>query len=247
MKLSGREAGYSASDVEMLAVIYALREWRCYLEGQTEPFVIETDHPPNTYVDQSTNQHTLKRIARCLYESSALNYVWKYRLSTSDVADPLLRAPQHFAIIHSGGLCVHTLDSITAHAQPAVVALLFRCSVRGARPAERGARRGKRRTQRVAVESVQPIAQAIKGYLVDDLLGRCRQGCEEMQCANQQRFAKLKLIRHQDVLYWTADDRLYVAMVGTLRDECVEAIRSNPKFGNYGVARTIRKMKEVCY
>ena len=72
-KLSGREAGYSASDIEMLAVIYALREWLCYLEGQTQPFLIETDHQPNTYVDQSTNQHTLKRRARWLYESSAYN------------------------------------------------------------------------------------------------------------------------------------------------------------------------------
>jgi len=138
-----------------------------------------------------------------------------------------------------------------AHAQPVAVALLFSGSVLGARPAEWGGDVVSEglmiSLQREAVESVQPTAQVIKGYLVDDLLGRRRQGCKEMQGANQQRFAKLKLIRHQDDVYWTADDRLYVAMVGTLRDECVEAIRSNPKFGNYGVARTIRKMKEVCY
>ena len=112
-----------------------------------------------------------------------------------------------------------------------------------------GGRRSKRRTQQEAVESVQPTAQVIKGYLVDDLLGRRRQGCKEMQGANQQRFAKLKLIRLQDGLYWTADDRLYVPKIaiGTLRDECAEAVHSNPQFGHYGVARTTRKVTEVLY
>ena len=248
-KLSGRESAYSASDIEMLAVIYALREWRCYLEGQIEPFVIETDHQPNTYVDQSTNQHTLKRRARWLYESSAFNYVWQYRPGTSNVADPLSRAPQHFATVCNHGACVRTLDSVTAHDQPAAVVLLFSGSVRETRPAKKGGKRlrVKRKSKQVPVETIQPHAQAIRGYLVDDLLARCRQGCEEMQRTDQIRFAKLKLIRHQDGLYWTADDRLYVPKVGTLRDECVEAVHSNPQFGHYGVARTIRKVKEVFY
>ena len=103
------------------------------MEGQTGPFVIETDHQLNTYVDQSTNQHTLKRRARWLYESAAFNYVWNYRPGTFNVADPLSRAPQHFAVTRSAGHCVRTLDSVTAHAQLAAVALLFGVSVRGAR------------------------------------------------------------------------------------------------------------------
>jgi hypothetical protein len=49
-KLSGPELNYSASDIEMLAVISALKEWRCYLEGV--PFIIVTDHKPNTYISE---------------------------------------------------------------------------------------------------------------------------------------------------------------------------------------------------
>jgi hypothetical protein len=37
-KLSGPEQNYSVSDIEMLAVIASLREWRCYLEGR--PFTL---------------------------------------------------------------------------------------------------------------------------------------------------------------------------------------------------------------
>ena len=164
------------------------------------------------------------------------------------MADPLSRAPQHFAVVYSGRNCVRTLDSVTAHAQPAAIALLFSGSVRESRPAKRGGvseGRRKRRTPQETVESVQPIVQTIKGYLVDELLARCRQGCDEMQRTDQKRFDKLQLIRHQDGLYWTSDDRLYIPRVGTLRDECIKAVHSNPQFGPYGVARTIRKVKEV--
>jgi hypothetical protein len=100
-KLSGAELNYSPSDVEMMAVIYALREWRCYLEGQ--PFVIVTDHQPNTYVDESTNPHTLKRRARWLYETSAYDYNWQYKPGCINIADPLSRSPQHFTLL----ACVH--------------------------------------------------------------------------------------------------------------------------------------------
>lgn len=39
----------------MAAVIYALREWRCSLEGALTPFTIETDHQPNTDLDTSAH------------------------------------------------------------------------------------------------------------------------------------------------------------------------------------------------
>jgi hypothetical protein len=84
-----------------MAVIHALREWRCYLEGQR--FVIVTDHQPNTYVDESSNPHTLKRRARWLYETSAYDYQWQYKPGSGNVADPLSRSPQHFTML----ACVH--------------------------------------------------------------------------------------------------------------------------------------------
>ena len=93
-KLSGPELNYSATDIEMLGVIAALREWRCYLEGR--PFTIVTDHEPNTYLDSATNVHTLKRRARWLDVSQGYDYKWCYRPGRTNVADPISRAPQHF-------------------------------------------------------------------------------------------------------------------------------------------------------
>ena len=92
-KLSGAELNYCASDIEMLALIYALKEWRCYLEGATVPFLLVTDHKPNTYLDVANNAHTLHRRARWLSMTCGYNYQWVYREGRLNVADPISRAP----------------------------------------------------------------------------------------------------------------------------------------------------------
>ena len=91
-KLGGPELYYSASDMEMMAVIYALREWLCYLEGQ--PFTIITDHQPNTFLDKATKTHALKRRARWLHESGAFDHVWQYKPGKQNIEDPISRTPQ---------------------------------------------------------------------------------------------------------------------------------------------------------
>ena len=96
-KLSGPELNYSASDIEMLAVICALRDWRCYLEGAK--FTIVTDHQPNTYLDVASSAHTLKRRARWLDAACGYDYVWCYRAGRLNVEDPVSRAPQHVATL----------------------------------------------------------------------------------------------------------------------------------------------------
>ncbi|GJP50738.1 hypothetical protein CLOM_g9907, partial [Closterium sp. NIES-68] len=59
-KLSPAEQRYTTSEQELLAVVHALRTWRCYLEGVE--FVVTTDHCPNTYF--STQATLTRRQAR---------------------------------------------------------------------------------------------------------------------------------------------------------------------------------------
>lgn len=249
-KLTGTEAGYSASDIEMLAVIYALREWRCYLEGSATPFTIVTDHQPNTYVDTSVNPHTLKRRARWLYESSAYNYVWQYRPGASNVADPLSRSPSHFAVIQHGQ-CVHRLGMAAPVAARTTTCAYILGAVREARTSARGGRR-KRKQQKLAQSESDKSArlsdiQTVRGYVVRDLFSRCQQGCEQMLREGTDIFGNLKLIRREDGLYWTENGQLYVPDVGTLRSECVDAVHSNTHSGHYGVTRTAQRAKQVFY
>ncbi len=47
-RFSPGEMNYSVSEQELCATIYALRQWRHYLEG-CEGLVVITDHHPNTF------------------------------------------------------------------------------------------------------------------------------------------------------------------------------------------------------
>ena len=48
-KFTPAEYHYSTGEQELLGVIHALKEWRCYLEGAPEVTLV-TDHHPNTYL-----------------------------------------------------------------------------------------------------------------------------------------------------------------------------------------------------
>jgi hypothetical protein len=52
-KLSGAENNYPVDERELLAIFYALKEWRPYLHGSR--FVIKTDHHPLRYLNTHTN------------------------------------------------------------------------------------------------------------------------------------------------------------------------------------------------
>jgi hypothetical protein len=52
-KLNSAELNYQTTEKEMLAVVHALRVWRCYLEGPD--FTVYTDHVSNTYFQTQPN------------------------------------------------------------------------------------------------------------------------------------------------------------------------------------------------
>jgi hypothetical protein len=52
-KLNSAEQNYTTTEWEMLAIVHALRVWRCYLEGVY--FEVETDHKCNTFFQSQPN------------------------------------------------------------------------------------------------------------------------------------------------------------------------------------------------
>ena len=83
-KFGQAERNYTTTDQEMLGVITALKEWRCYLEGGEVTLV--TDHNPLTYLDSKPDLS--RRQARWYEFLSRFNYKWKYRPGRQKVADP---------------------------------------------------------------------------------------------------------------------------------------------------------------
>ncbi|GIL78503.1 hypothetical protein Vretimale_6069 [Volvox reticuliferus] len=96
-KFSPAERGYTTGEQELLAIIHALREWRCYLEGH--PFVVKTDHKPLTFLQGVPTLNC--RQARWLEYMARFNFTWEHLSGSLNVADALSRHPSLHAVILS--------------------------------------------------------------------------------------------------------------------------------------------------
>ena len=89
-KLTSAELNYSPTELEMLAVVYCIKKWRCYIEGRDVQ--VYTDHKPNTFFDTSSMQ--TRRAARWLDELQGYRLTWNYKPGPQNVvADALSRHP----------------------------------------------------------------------------------------------------------------------------------------------------------
>jgi hypothetical protein len=87
-KLNDAELNYQTIEKEMLAVVRALRVWRCYLEGAE--FTVYIDDVSNTYFQTQPNlSRRQARWSEFLQRFGA--FEWKYRKGTKNVADALSR------------------------------------------------------------------------------------------------------------------------------------------------------------
>jgi hypothetical protein len=105
-KLSPAEQNYSTTEQELLAVVHALRTWRCYLEGSE--FTVVTDHHPNTFLQ--TQPHLSRRQAGWSELLQANPFTWVYRPGRQNVADPLSRHPVHQLSVMVGGSVLRALQ-----------------------------------------------------------------------------------------------------------------------------------------
>ena len=87
-KLSSAELNYTVTEKEMLAVVHALRVWRCYLEGAE--FTVFTDHVSNTFFQ--TQPSLSRRQARWSEFIQRFGvFKWEYLKGERNVADALSR------------------------------------------------------------------------------------------------------------------------------------------------------------
>ena len=84
------ERNYTTGEQELLGVVRALQEFRCYVEG-AEDVTLVTDHNPLTYLQ--TQKNLSRRQARWMQDLSRFTYKWEYRPGRINVADPISRNP----------------------------------------------------------------------------------------------------------------------------------------------------------
>ena len=115
-KLSDAERRYPVGEQELLAVITALRQWRCYLEGAEAGVTVVTDHKPNTYLDSKPAVQLSSRQVQWQEFLSRFHFAWEYRKGVHNVADPISRNPALHALqLHARcNCCSHELHALQA-------------------------------------------------------------------------------------------------------------------------------------
>ena len=96
-KLTDTEKKWSATEQEMLGVVYHLDKWRCYLEGVH--FTVVTDHQPNTWF--ASQKQLSPRQARWYEKLRSFDFTWEYRPGRLNAADPLSRNPAYCNVIQA--------------------------------------------------------------------------------------------------------------------------------------------------
>ena len=83
------QQNYTVTDRELMAVVEALKHWRCYLGDKL--FTVITDHSPLTHF--STKKELHGRQARWAETLAMYSFNWQYRPGRTNVADPFSRHP----------------------------------------------------------------------------------------------------------------------------------------------------------
>jgi hypothetical protein len=84
------ELRYSATELEMLAVVHCVEKWHVYVEGREVH--IYTDHKPNTFFNTTRMQS--RRAARWLEKLQQYQLQWHYKPGPQNVVvDALSRHP----------------------------------------------------------------------------------------------------------------------------------------------------------
>lgn len=97
-KLNSAELNYTVTEKEMLAVVHALRVWRCYLEGAE--FTVFTDHVSNTFFQtQPVLSRRQARWSEFLQRFGV--FKWEYLKGERNVADALSRGDVTASLLQS--------------------------------------------------------------------------------------------------------------------------------------------------
>jgi len=103
-KMSEAELNYITTEHENLALVHALRNWRCYLEGCK--FTVETDHSALQWLRTQPNLN--RRQARWVELLASYDFEIVHKPGKQNVSDPLSRAthtpplPEVYNVVASG-------------------------------------------------------------------------------------------------------------------------------------------------
>ena len=214
--LSDAECNYHAADLEMAAIIFALKEWHHYLIDAALPFEILTDHQNLTYFKKP--QDLNRRQARWAHFLQQYHFTMTHRSGKTNPADPLSRRSDFEKGVE--------LDN---KAQTLLPATLF------SSPHSPEEDEAAVRLLQVEKQSNNAEAAVRLSDLIESMVGKLQH--------KQEKYAQKGLIKkpeswkeHDKVLFYK--NLLYIPREPSLQERVLKEHHDHPLAGHPGVQRT---------
>ncbi|KAJ9532097.1 hypothetical protein QJQ45_003814 [Haematococcus lacustris] len=226
-RLIPAEVNYTTGEQELLAVVHALKTWRCYLEGVE--FKVITDHNPLIYI--STQPNLSRRQTRWSeYLQRFKQLTWEYRPGRINVADPLSRYPPN----KTAAVLMAVTRSKTGKSpapKPAEV-------VKQLEPKKRTRTGGKPQEAPAVLEETHPdpdelqdtIATIQSGYRQDPWFEDARNVTDLRLCENS--------------LLWYHGSRVVVPNLEGVKRALLYELHDTPMSGHGGIAKTYKAVSK---
>jgi len=260
------ECNYTTTEQELLAVVHALRTWRCYLEGVKS--VVVTDHSPLLYLQ--TKQSLSRRQVRWVGELQNYDFSWEHMPGKLNPADPLSRL---MALFGASCSLMHALSTEQEHAQQArtrtrtqhVLSAITRRqqkALQAATPPAHPPAEAVDPTQPTApvadrqasqpletapqpekAPDPQPLSKPRAVITLTDLQAKCKRGyAVDAWFAEKPNLADLELT---SVGIWTYKGKTVVPDAPSLRADIMHEVHDTPYGGHLGVQRTYEMLSRM--
>lgn len=239
-RLSSAEQNYPVGEQELLAVVSALKKWRCYLEGAKGGVTVITDHQPNTFLDTKSAEQFSRRQARWQLELSRISPTWVYEKGVSNAADPLSRCPslQNVSMPQASACAQTVMETIPVRVIATTGAYALRY-----KPRTQGCSNGySLASMKMGVDSAETVYLGVSaGIPGPDGVPELMKDIAEWFRFNEdfeQEHRLSKNYTYRDGV-WRYRDLILVPEDDTLRQRCIALHHNVPAAGHPGRAVTL--------
>ena len=244
--LNNAERNYHAADLEMAAIIFALKEWHQYLLDAKHPFTILTDHKNLEYFmkpqDLSHQQACWNQILQ------KYHYIIQYCPGKTNPADPVSQRPD-FEKGVKDNTQIQILSPLKSKESSSMEILPKRVGTwtkaQGKKMSPHLAKPEESFSMKILSERVDTWAMSLKQSETIESMVTKNQFCAEKFVVEELKIKDSPWYKKDDLIHWKI--LLYILPNPQLREQIIQQNHDHPLTGHPGIRHTLNLIKTRYY